>query len=596
MSTIELTADPTSTVSGRERLESLLGERRSLMVALAVSSIISGLAESFMLVALAQIAATIAGKHKHGQMIKIPVLHLHGSTGQMFAYAAAFAVVRLIMQWPLSHLPARIGAEVQAKLRSDLSHAYSRASWAEQSNDREGHLQETMTTQVLQASQGALQASTLLAASLNFTILMITALAVNAKAALVVLFVAMFLLAALRPLNRLGSRRARQLSRAQLSYAGSISEMVRVSEETHVFGVDAPQRDRVDRFISGARDMFYRAQLVVRLAPNIYQSVVYLMLIAGLAALYAINHSELGSLGSVILLLFRAAGNGQQVQGAWQGLRQSLPFIERVQEATKRYERARPEDGLAPLARVDSIVFDHVSFAYREGRDVLAEVSFEVGAGEAIGVIGPSGAGKSTLVQILLQLRTPTAGHYLVNGEPATSFERGEWNRSVTYVPQEPKLVHASVADNIRFFREGISDEDVERAARLARIHDVIMEWPDGYREIVGPRADAVSGGQQQRICLARALAARPDVLVLDEPTSALDPQSEVLIQESLAALRSELTIFIVAHRMSTLDICDRVMIVLDGRLVAFDRIDVLEQESAYYRNATAIASGGELP
>ncbi len=478
MSTVELTADVVSTATARERLGSLLGERRSLMVGLAISSIISGIAEAAMLVSLAQIAATFANKHKSGQSLKIPGLDLHGTVGQLFAYAAVFAVVRLIMQWPLSQLPARIGAEVQAKLRSDLSHAYTRASWAEQSNDREGHLQETMTTQVIQASQGALQASTLLAASLNFSILMITALRVNAKAAAIVLVVAVGLLAALRPLNRLGSRRARQLSRAQLSYAGSISEMVRVSEETHVFGVDAPQRNRVDRFIESARDMFFRTQLVVRLAPNLYQSVVYLMLIAGLAALYALNRHELGGLAGVILLLFRAGSNGQQIQGAWQGLRQSMPFIERVQEATKRYERARPSDGFEPLGTVDSIVFEHVSFAYREGREVLSDVSFEVGAGESIGVIGPSGAGKSTLVQILLLLRAPTAGHYLVNGDLATDFAHDDWNRRVTYVPQEPKLVHATVADNIRFFRDDISDEDVERAARLARIHDVVMGWP----------------------------------------------------------------------------------------------------------------------
>ena len=114
-------------------------------------------------------------------------------------------------------------------------------------------------------------------------------------------------------------------------------------------------------------------------------------------------------------------------------------------------------------------------------------------------------------------------------------------------------------------------DEAVERAGRLARIHDDVVCWPQGYDTVVGPRADAVSGGQQQRICLARALAARPEVLVLDEPTSALDPTSERLIQESLTALKHELTLFIVAHRLSTLDICDRVMVIVDGRLAAFD-------------------------
>ena len=118
------------------------------------------------------------------------------------------------------------------------------------------------------------------------------------------------------------------------------------------------------------------------------------------------------------------------------------------------------------------------------------------------------------------------------------------------------------------------------------------MGWAEGYETLIGPRADAISGGQQQRICLARALAARPDVLVLDEPTSALDPNSEALIGESLTALKSELTLFIVAHRMSTLDMCDRVMVILDGRLVAFDTKALLQRDNPYYRHASSLAAG----
>src|SRR5262249_55476428 len=136
-----------------------------------------------------------------------------------------------------------------------------------------------------------------------------------------------------------------------------------------------------------------------------------------------------------------------------------------------------------------------------------------------------------------------------------------------------------------------IDDAAVERAARLAAIHDDIMDWPERYDTIVGPRADAVSGGQQQRICLARALAANPDVLVLDEPTSALDPHAERVIQESLASLKNRLTLFIVAHRLSTIDNCDRVMVIFDGRLQAFDRISELRTNNHYYRSSCEIGS-----
>jgi ABC-type multidrug transport system fused ATPase/permease subunit len=146
------------------------------------------------------------------------------------------------------------------------------------------------------------------------------------------------------------------------------------------------------------------------------------------------------------------------------------------------------------------------------------------------------------------------------------------------------------VAENIRYFRD-LDDDAVVRGAQLARIHEDIVRWPNGYETTVGPRADAVSGGQQQRICLARALAAQPDILVLDEPTSSLDPRSEALIQDSLTALKHHMTLFIIAHRMSTLDICDRVMVVLDGHLDAFDTIALLARTNPYYRAAST--SGG---
>jgi ABC-type multidrug transport system fused ATPase/permease subunit len=149
--------------------------------------------------------------------------------------------------------------------------------------------------------------------------------------------------------------------------------------------------------------------------------------------------------------------------------------------------------------------------------------------------------------------------------------------------------MHASVADNIAYLRD-IHFEDVQWAARLARIEDDILSWPDGYDTLVGPRANAVSGGQAQRICLARALAGRPRLLVLDEPTSALDPTSERLIQASLDALKGTVTLVIIAHRMSTLDLCDRVMVIVDGRLDAVEDLDLVSAEHLYSRSVERVA------
>jgi ATP-binding cassette, subfamily B, bacterial len=579
-----------ATSSTRTRLQLLLGARRRAVVGLAVSSILAGFAEAGILAAIAQVAATLVSGATHVHA-KIGPISVDTEVRTLFVIALALALARLALQGPLSVLPARITADGQAQLRHTLFAAYSDASWDVQSRDREGHLQEAMTSQVIQATGGALQATTLITASFTFLVLMVSALALNAAAAAVVLAAAVALFGLLRPLRKLGVRRARELSKAQMEYAGAVGEAIRVAEETHVFGVADAQRERIHGFVRDARELFYRTQLLGRLIPNLYQSLIYLLLVGGLAGLYAVGRGHAASLGAVVLLLVRAGTNGQQMQSCYQALQQSLPFIDRLQEAEQRYARSRPVVGHLPLGDVETVACEHVSFAYRPGRPVLADVTFAVRGGETIGVIGPSGAGKSTLVQILLGLRAPTSGWYRVNGISVEQYAAAEWHRRVAYVPQEPRLVHATVAENISYHR-ALGAEEVERAARLARIHDDVVGWPQGYDTVVGPRADAVSGGQQQRICLARALAGRPQVIVLDEPTSALDPHSEALIQESLQALRDELTLFIVAHRMSTLDVCDRVMVIVGGRLTAFDTLAALGAQNPYYRSAALLASG----
>ena len=555
-----------------------------------MGSVLSGLTEAGILAIVAQVATTLVNKVTRVH-IEIGPLHVDATVGALLATALVLAVLRVALQVWISFLPARIAADVQGHLRRSMFEAFTHASWEMQSRDREGHLQEIMTSQIIQASQGALQATTLVTALFTFAVLVVSALVLNIVAAVIVLTAASLLFVLLRPMNAIGARYARSLSEAQMSFAGGVGEAVRVAEETRVFGVAAAQRNRINNFIAAAQDLFFRTQFIGRLIPNVYQSLVYIVLIGGLAVLYETGSGHVASLGAVVLLLVRAGIYGQQMQASYTFVRQAAPFVERLDEAEQRYALSGRVSGQLSMSKVQTLTFENVSFAYQPDRPVLSGINFEARGGEAVGVIGPSGAGKSTLVQILLNLRAPDEGRYLINGIPVQQLRQDDWHTRVAYVPQEPRLVHASVAENIRYFRD-LDDDAVVRGAQLARIHEDIVSWPNGYETVVGPRADAVSGGQQQRICLARALAAQPEIIILDEPTSSLDPHSETLIQESLTALKHKVTMFIIAHRMSTLDMCGRVMVILDGRLDAFDTIALLERTNPYYRSASTLTPG----
>jgi ATP-binding cassette, subfamily B, bacterial len=253
-------------------------------------------------------------------------------------------------------------------------------------------------------------------------------------------------------------------------------------------------------------------------------------------------------------------------------------------------DAAEPADGKR-LDTIGHIEFDEVWFEYRPDQPVLHGVSFTVERGEVIGIIGPSGSGKSTLAQLLLRLRRPSEGEIRVDGESVGALSLDDWYRLVTFVPQEARLVPGSVADNIRFFREDVTDADIERAAKLAHLHDDVTSWPRGYDTPAGERSGGeLSGGQRQRLCIARSLVGEPDVIVLDEPTSALDPKSESLLRETMAGLAGRTTLFVIAHRLSTLDICDRIMVLQDGVVRAFDTPERLEQHSDFYAEALGLS------
>jgi len=539
---------------------------------------------------VASVAATMVA---HEQQLKVDLGPLTFDCGIALALVVALALVavRLALQLINAVMPAKISADVQARLRTDLFDAFTRASWSVQSEEGECHLQELMTNQIMMATQIVIQIVNALSGSMMFLALVVAALSLNAVVALTVLGTAALLFIVLRPLARSGARAGRDLSHTSIDAAAVVSECVRLAEEAQVFGVGAGQRMLVNAQIESARRAFFRFVLTGGIVQSVYQSLVIVLILGGLTGIYVIGAGDIASLGAVVLMLVRASSYAQQFQSGYQSIRQVLPYLDRLKATVQRYEESSPPAGTEPLTKVEVLALDNVTFSYRGDRPVLRGISFEVRAGEAVGIVGASGAGKSTLAQLLLRLRSPESGTYLINGLPANSLRSEDWHRRVAYVSQEPLIMRASVADNIRFFRD-LDRSAIARAARLAHIDEEILRLPAGYETIIGQRADAVSGGQRQRICIARALAGDPDVVVLDEPTSALDMESEAAVGESLAELQGRVTLFVIAHRVSTLNRCDRVMVLADGVVQDFAPIEELEKSSVYYRTSAHLARG----
>jgi ABC-type multidrug transport system fused ATPase/permease subunit len=326
------------------------------------------------------------------------------------------------------------------------------------------------------------------------------------------------------------------------------------------------------------------------MVPGLYQGVALLMVLGGLAIVYGAGTSDIASLSAVVLLLLRSIAYGQQLQVTTNSLYETAPYLRAIRDQELAYLRSAPRSGDRAVERIASLELSEVSYRYDDGSDALHEVSLEIDSGDVIGLVGPSGSGKSTLIQLLLRLRAPTSGTYRINGIEANELSLDDWYQLLAVVPQQPRLFEGTVADNIRFFRDGIPDEAVESAARRAHIHDEVLTWANGYETVLHGSGSGVSGGQAQRLCFARALAGNPQLLVLDEPTSALDVHSEARIQDTLAQLEGEVTMVVIAHRLSTLRRCHQIIVLNEGRLEGFDRPSVLERDNRYYREALELS------
>jgi ATP-binding cassette subfamily C protein len=283
---------------------------------------------------------------------------------------------------------------------------------------------------------------------------------------------------------------------------------------------------------------------------------------------------------------FRAVPSANRIMLNVGYLREGRPYARAVAAdfGTLRGTAARPHGPEPTVEFRESLACEHVTFAYEaSAHRALHDVNLRIRRGESVGIVGPTGSGKSTLVDVLLGLLRPTSGRVLLDGDDLAGHERA-WQRLIGYVPQDPYLLDDTLRRNIAF---GIPDALIDeqrllRACTLAQLDDFVRQLPEALETSIGEDGVRLSGGQRQRIAIARALYQDPAVLVFDEATAALDNQTEREVTRAIAAVHGERTVIVIAHRLSTVAACDRLIFLQEGRIAAVGRYDDLMRNPGF--------------
>jgi ATP-binding cassette subfamily B protein len=306
--------------------------------------------------------------------------------------------------------------------------------------------------------------------------------------------------------------------------------------------------------------------------------------------------------GVVYLVLFYASTVSSELVGSFQEIRNLVRGLGRAGKlvhlvSTEPDVVDRPE--ACELAVIDGAVrFDHVRFSYRPDRPLLSDFQLELRPGEHVGVVGPSGGGKSTITRLVLRLMELDGGRILIDEQDISACTQASLRRAISYVPQDPQMLHRSIAENIWYGQPGTPDlRRITQVAAAAFVDEFVRDLPDGYHTVVGERGLKLSGGQRQRVAIAQAMLKNAPILVLDEATSSLDSDSERYVQDALWQLMAGSTALVVAHRLSTIAHLDRIIVVEGGRIVetGSHRELLLTSRVGTYRHLWEHQSGGFL-
>ena len=525
-----------------------------------------------------------------------------GSLRNVLILIMAAVVVKNLLIWVSSQLGASLQEFVTRDLRNALYGHLQRLPLPYFTRTKTGQLLARVLNDTQQTKAVITESVTRSIQSAAMVITsVVTLFLISWRLALLTLVVAPLLIGLLQPVLRALRRGHRRLSNQFGDMTAVVQEAVSGIRLVKSFGGEEYEygrfREASDRYARGMMRVTRLAQLAIPITETVGTGVAVIVLWFGAREVLVTGTIDATTLIAFLALTLRILQPLKQLSQVPTVAAQSLAAAERVFEvldAESEYERDRGTRTVTTLER--QLDFDRVTFAYEEA-PVLDDVSFNAKRGDVIAIVGASGAGKTTLVDLIPRFYEPTRGTIRIDGVDTRELTLRSLRNLIGIVSQDTVVFNDTVRNNLAYgAAEKFTDEQVVAAARAANAHDFISQLPDGYDTILGERGTRLSGGQRQRIAIARALLVDPPILILDEATSALDTESERLVQEAIDRLLRGRTVFVIAHRLSTVAHATQILVLERGHVVEHGtHEDLLARRGTYHRlHALQFPRGGE--
>ncbi|MBI2050332.1 MAG: ABC transporter ATP-binding protein [Parcubacteria group bacterium] len=566
------------------------GRYKLQIILLTGLGFLSGLLEGVGINAIIPLFSFIAGGDQGSDIISRAIrqvfyyAHIDFNLAYILIFISGMFVLKAVVLAFFNYVQIKIQTDYEERTRNELYGATFASNWEHLLKQKLGHLEVILMNDVTHGAQMLKLISTFIMVTTGLMMYAVIAINISPSVSLITLTLGGVLILLLKPLMYRTRMAAHKTAAMNKEVQHFVSENLLGMKTVKAMSVG----QQVVRKGAGYFADLRKLRIIVFLLSSVSSIIMQPMSLIFISVVFFVSYQtpyfNFAALAAIIYLIQRMFQYIQQFQGALHSMNESVPYLKSVLEYRDRsHSVSEIDSGNERVVFNHALEFTNVSFRYSDSQNVLDAVSFSVGKGEMVGLIGPSGAGKTTLVDLLLRLFNPENGSITLDGRNITEFGLREWRRNIGYVSQDLFLMNDTIANNIRFYSNTLTQRDVEQATRMAHMYDFIQGLPNGFETVIGERGVMLSAGQRQRIIIARVLARSPKILVLDEATSSLDNESEAKIQKVIENLKGKITVLAIAHRLSTLRNSDKLIVLDNGKIIEQGSPKELLKDKASY-------------